>query len=52
VLTIELNQGVNVSSMVTLMNRHRNSEGFCRTCAEPWPCDVRIIEKMLIVRGD
>lgn len=30
-----------------LAKRHGESEGFCRCCGEPWPCDVRLIDGIL-----
>ena len=39
---------VSLPTLVTIIKRHRNLEGFCRCCAQPWPCDVRIMSGILI----
>ena len=40
----EFNDMVSLPTLVTIINRHQNVEGFCQCCSQAWPCDVRIIE--------
>ena len=47
-LTTTLKETVNVSSLVVLIKRHVNDEGFCICCDQPWPCDVRLIKGILL----
>lgn len=42
------NDMVSLPTVVTILNRHANDEGFCRCCAQAWPCDVRILEGILL----
>ena len=46
--TKEFKDMVSLPVIVTIIRRHRNIEGFCQCCHQPWPCDVRILERLLI----
>lgn len=28
------------TELESVIRRHRPSEGFCRCCSQPWPCDL------------
>jgi hypothetical protein len=51
-VTKAFNDMVSLPTVITLLNRHKNNEGFCEGCAQPWPCDVRILEGILIQELD
>ena len=42
------NDMVSLPTVVTILNRHANDEGSCQCCRQAWPCDVRILEGILI----
>ena len=46
--TKEFNDMVSLPVVVTIIKRHQNVEGFCQCCGQAWPCDVRILEGLLI----
>ena len=46
--TKEFNDVVSLPTIVTIIQRHQNVEGLCQCCSQPWPCDVRILEGILI----
>lgn len=48
IMTQQLNDAVSLSTVVTIIKRHRNEQGFCRCCSQPWPCDVRIMSRLLL----
>lgn len=48
VITQQLNDAVSLSTVVTIVKRHRNEAGFCRCDNQPWPCDVRIMSGLLL----
>jgi len=29
--------------MSRVSRRHKNDEGMCRSCGQPWPCDVDLV---------
>ena len=31
------------AQVVTMVNRHKESEGFCQCDGQPWPCDLKIL---------
>jgi hypothetical protein len=46
--TKEFNDMVSLPTVVTIIQRHKEAEGFCVCDEQPWPCDVRILEGILI----
>ncbi len=36
-----------VSRIIEITRRHRGSDGLCRSCYQPWPCDVEILRRIL-----
>ncbi len=46
-LTREVNVSPDLAGIDVICRRHKMSEGFCRCCNEPWPCDVTVIGTML-----
>jgi hypothetical protein len=37
----------NRQEMLRIADRHLNFEGLCRSCGQPWPCDVERIRLIL-----
>lgn len=29
-----------------ILARHVESEGFCKCCNQPWPCDLRVVREL------
>lgn len=48
ITTKAFNDLVSLPTVVTILNRHKYNEGFCECCGQPWPCDIRILEGILI----
>ncbi len=46
--TKEFRDPISLPTLVTIISRHQNCEGFCECCNQAWPCDVRIIEGICI----
>jgi hypothetical protein len=46
--TKEFRDPISLPTVVTIIQRHQNVEGFCQCCFQSWPCDVRILEGILI----
>lgn len=46
-LTREVNVSPDLAGIDVICRRHKMSDGFCRCCNEPWPCDVTVIGTML-----
>jgi hypothetical protein len=44
----EFNDMVSLPVIVTIVQRHQDSDGLCQCCGQPWPCDVRILEGLLL----
>ena len=50
----EFRDPVSLPTVVTILSRHALAEGEnkCRSCGQPWPCDVRILSGLLIREVD
>ena len=33
--------------LFTMIRRHQSTNKFCACCGQPWPCDVRRLEKVV-----
>lgn len=47
-MIVDVQDWINLPAMVTIMKRHRFSEGFCSCCGQPWPCDVRLVQGLVV----
>ena len=52
ITTKQIKDAISLSTVMTITKRHRNEEGKCRDCGEAWPCDVRILEGLLIEEAE
>ncbi len=34
-----------------IIERHADSEGFCRSCFQPWPCDMKVVSSWALRNG-
>ena len=48
------NDMVSLPTVVTILNRHKLAQDVnrCQCCLQVWPCDVRILEGILIREVD
>lgn len=46
--TKEFNDMASLPTVVSIIKRHRDVDGVCVGCGQYWPCDVRILEGILI----
>ena len=51
-MKLKLNESVSVATLAVIMGRHTEAEGLCRSCKQPWPCDVRIIKGLVLTKAD
>ena len=38
--------------LTPIVRRHAESEGFCVSCSQPWPCDIKRVGWIMEIRAE